>query len=77
MTDTNIKYSETDSKFLEKFANCVSVDNEQWFYMPFYFKKISDNVYKQVSFERLPENVKEFISKSRNNILKPHIGILG
>lgn len=64
---TNIKLIESDSEFLEKVANKITVHSEDWYYMPFWYRKISENTYKEVRFEDLPESVMEFINPQMEN----------
>lgn len=61
------KLIETDSKFLEENAHKVfiKINGEEWFYMPYWFKKVSDGKFEVCSFEHLPKYVKEIIKKSR------------
>jgi hypothetical protein len=62
---TNVKLIETDSDFLEKVSHKISVSGENWYYMPFWYKKIAENVYQQVDFKDLPPDVISIIQKNR------------
>lgn len=69
---TNIlKLVETDSDFLEKAAHELLVDGETWMSLPFWFKKKGNGVYEVVTFDKLPDYVKEKIKSNRE--LKPNI----
>lgn len=62
---TELKLIETDSEFLEKIANKINVLGDEWFYMPFWFKKTGDNRFVIYTFDKLPDCVKEFIKENR------------
>ena len=64
---TNIKLIESDSEFLKKVASKITIYTDEWYYMPFWYRKVSENVYEEVKFENLPESVTEFIKKQRQN----------
>jgi len=59
---TPIKLIETDSLFLEKTANII---NNEWFYMPYWFKKVGDGLFIQYSFDQLPDELKTILKKER------------
>lgn len=61
----NIKLIESDSKFLEKVSHKITSNGEEWFHMPFWYKKISENTYEEVFFENLPTHVTNLIRKNR------------
>lgn len=76
MSKQTLKVSVTDSKFLESAANKISVNHEEWFYMPFWFHKAADGVYVKYPFNELPDHVKNYINKERelqfeNQTLQP------
>jgi hypothetical protein len=64
---TNIKLIESDSDFLEKVANKITVHTDEWYYMPFWYRKVSKNTYQEVMFENLPQSIIQFIEKQREN----------
>lgn len=69
MSEQKIKLIETDSQFLEMMSNVINnVNGHDWFYMPFWFKKISDGVYEAYFFEDLPKEVIERININRKEL---------
>lgn len=64
-----LKIHETDSKFIEAVSNCLyDVDGHNWYYMPFWFKKISEGVYQEFTFDELPPEVKRRIESNREQL---------
>jgi len=47
----------------------VELENEiqEWYFVPYWFRRVYAGVYEPVSFEQLPDNVKEIIYANRNN----------
>jgi len=62
---TNVKLIETDSMFLEKVSSKIVSNGQNWYYMPFWYKKIAENVYQQVDFKDLPPDIINIIQKNR------------
>lgn len=60
----NIKLVETDSLFLESVANRITGKFGDWYYMPFWFKKIGDGLYEEYKFEDLPDGFKKQLTKN-------------
>ncbi len=61
-----VKLIETDSKFLENTSHCVyDVNGSNYYYMPFWFKKVSDGVYIEYGFDELPEELKSRLRSLR------------
>lgn len=45
--------------------------NEEWFYMPFWFKKISNKgEFEKMSFDQLPEYLKRELERRRNDPMR-------
>lgn len=65
MSKTTLKVTQTDSKFLENAAHKIEVNNEQWFYMPFWFHKADEGIFVQYPYRELPDHVKEFLRIER------------
>ena len=62
----NVKLVKTDSDLLETCGNAVKLSNgEEWFYMPYWFKKVGKEVYAQYNFENLPKELIDQIVKNR------------
>lgn len=69
---TNVKLIETDSMFLEAVSHKVCVGEEEFYHMPFWYKKVSEGVYVELSFDKLPQSVKNIMQKERDaNTYKP------
>lgn len=60
-----LRLIKTDSDFLDKCANKVSINGEEWLYMPFWFKKEGDGLFSEYRFEQLPDYMKEGIKNQR------------
>ena len=58
-----IKYPDSDCKFLE--ANATMIEGEEegkdWYYFPFWMHKVGEGVFEQVSWDNLPQYLKEEI----------------
>lgn len=65
---TNVKLIETDSKFLEKVSNMVSVGGQHFYYMPYWYRKVAEGVYEELKFDKLPNSVKKIMETERNNL---------
>lgn len=65
---TNVKLIETDSMFLEEVSHMACVGEEQFYYMPFWYKKVSEGVYVELTFDKLPPSVKKVMENERNNL---------
>jgi hypothetical protein len=63
------KLIETDSKFLETNANkiLVKANGEEWFYMPYWFKKLGYGRFEVFYFDNLPDYVTDIVKKHRDN----------
>ena len=71
MSTQILQLLQTDSTFLEKAAHKVFVNNEAWFHLPFWYKKIGDGLYTEHRFEDLPEYLKAFLNTVREINQKP------
>jgi hypothetical protein len=65
----NVKLIETDSKFLEKVSAMIDLDGEIWYHMPFWYRKIAENVYEEVRFTDLPKNLQDRVRSFRDNLV--------
>lgn len=72
MSKQTLKLHKTDSTFLEKVANKVSVNNEEWFYLPFWYHKAGDGLYIEYPFGDLPDHLKTYLNIQRGlNAIPP------
>ncbi len=63
MTNT-LKFTETDSDLIEKVSTCIyDVNGSNWYYMPYWFKKVGDGLYQQFTFDQLPEELKQRLNE--------------
>ncbi len=60
-----VKLIETDSRFLEMVSHKVNIGNENYYHIPFWYRKISEGVYEEISFDKLPKELTDFIEKER------------
>jgi hypothetical protein len=51
--------------FLRRNANIINVNDEEWFYVPFWFKDNGDTL-EMVGFEQLPTYLKDAIKSFRD-----------
>lgn len=56
-----IRLIETDSKFLEVAGNMLWDGEKTFYYLPNYYEKVGENLYKEYEFEELPDNIVEII----------------
>jgi len=62
-----IKLIKTDSEFLEVAATKVSrIDGSDWYYLPFWYRKVGEDLYEQVTWDKLPESLKHHIQSNRD-----------
>ena len=66
-----IKLIQTDSEFLEMTATKISTRGEDWYYQPFWYKKVAEGLFEQVNYENLPDHVKQHILYYRDKIIQP------
>lgn len=62
----NIKYPNNDCKFLEQNASKMNVGETEWYYFPYWMKKVSEGVFEAVPFENLPVDLKNEIKRNRS-----------
>lgn len=72
MSTVKIKLLETDSKLIEAISTCLYDEGGNWYYMPFWFRKVAENVYEQYGFDDLPFELRARISSERQS-LKEHL----
>lgn len=58
------------AKFLNNFANNINVNNEDWYFCPFYFKKNKNGIFNVVPFDKIPEYLKIAIEENRDQVVK-------
>lgn len=52
-----IKLTEEQLDFLQNVSTIIPDGNNNWYYMPFWFKQIDGEKFEIVNFEKLPESV--------------------
>lgn len=57
-----IKVSPENEKFITANGNKIG---ENWYYFPFWWKRLGDGIFEQVPFEKLPKEVKDLIQERR------------
>ena len=62
--DYNIRVDESTASFIESWTYVTDLEREV-FYIPNWFEKISDGVYKIHSLDELPESLKNIILSER------------
>ena len=63
-----IKLTRAQANFLkEQSSQVVLPDNDTWYYFPFWWHPEGKNVFNQVDFDQLPEDVKDAIKEYQDN----------
>lgn len=58
----------TDPKVANFIQTYTKIDSdEEWFFIPRWFKKVDDNTFESYNPEELPQHVKDSILKRRNH----------
>lgn len=53
-----VKYEKDSSDFLEKTATKVVLPSgDEWFYLPHWYKKVGEQTFEIVTFEKLPNEL--------------------
>lgn len=60
-----IKLIETDSEFLEVAGTKFTDGGREFYYLPYWYEKVGEHLYKQCSFENLPESIIDTILPNR------------
>jgi hypothetical protein len=69
MSTIKLKLLKTDSEFLKTAANVIlDNDGRQWYHLPFWYEEIGEGLFAEYRFNDLPESLKEFIQKERNQL---------
>lgn len=61
-----IKLTEEQLELLDLGTFVITPSGNEYRFLPFWFKKESDGTYSQMSFEKLPEDLKETVRKMRD-----------
>jgi len=62
-----IKLKTQESNFLRIHAHTLTLENgDMWFYMPYWWHNEGGDVFKRMSFEDMPEDLKNYILNERN-----------
>ena len=65
-----VRLPKEQSNFIESTFNKIEIEeeptNEEWFYNPFYFKKVAENEFEVVSYKNLPKDVINAIKSMRD-----------
>lgn len=54
-------------EFLKASASVVTFPKEQYYFLPYWFK-YGENGWEKLSWDKLPERVKEYVSEHRKDI---------
>lgn len=60
-----IKLIKTDSEFLEVAATKIHTNGQEWYYLPFWYKRVGEDTFEQVRFENLPKFIIDYINSER------------
>lgn len=58
-----VKYSKEVSDFIQA---CGAKSDNDYYWFPYYFKKVGDSLFERVLFNDLPDEVKHFVEQSEN-----------
>lgn len=67
-----IKYNNVDCQFLENNAMYHKLPNgQEYFYFPFYLRKVGDGIFEEISFDKLPQDLKDkFINERECRLIE-------
>lgn len=68
MSTIALKLIETDSKFLEVAGSAITVNGNEYFSLPFWYKKIGDGLFVEYRFEDLPQELKNELQIQREPV---------
>lgn len=63
-----IKYPSPDCQFIEANAAKVPINGEEWYYFPFWMKKVGEGLFEPTSWDNLPQYLKEEILQQRQSV---------
>lgn len=63
LTDLSV----ADMDFIRRYATKITVADENWYHIPFWFKHYGNTVVESFSFDKLPDYVKQELQKQRIN----------
>ena len=61
-----IKVTDETKEFLKMGMKITSKSGREFYFLPFYFEDMGDNLFEQYNLEFLPEELKESIELNRN-----------
>ena len=63
----NVKLTKQQQEFIENTSSVVTTPNgNDYYYMPFWFKKESGDMFKMLTFDRLPYEVIDIVKEIRD-----------
>lgn len=69
MSTTTLKLHKTDSELIEKVGHHVHLsEGNDWYFMPFWFKKMGEGLYAEHRFEDLPEDLKTYLTHNKTQL---------
>jgi len=57
-----IEVTKEQSDLIKGISHCV---NGEWYYIPYWFKDLGNNVFEEHSFDKLPDELKDVLMDSR------------
>lgn len=60
-----IKYNDADCSLIETHATKVVTKDGEFYYFPYWMKKVGENKFEEIRFSDLPESVAEAIMEER------------
>jgi len=63
----NIKYSPEESLFIQNVGTKVTIGEEEWYHVPYWFKKTGIDTFEPTTYGKLPDHFKEFVKAQREN----------
>jgi len=66
MSTQRLKLIKTDSEFIETAGQMVEVNGTKYYHLPYWYKKIGDELYEEMKFGDLPKDLKDYIVGERN-----------
>lgn len=64
-----IKYTKEQSYFIEQYGTQLEINQEKWYYSPFFYRKISECVYETYLLDQLPITIKKILSNNNKTLV--------
>lgn len=63
-----LSFTKEQSELIKSFHEVSMGGEELWFYIPYWFRENKDGTFTVFSFEKLPQDLRDFMKLQRNQI---------